>query len=322
MRELDAVVMAFIVLSEKNPKEAMECVLRRTAYILIPFSLLLIKYFPLLGVEFGQWSGERMWIGVTTQKNGLGRLCFISGLFLIWSLIKRRQVRDYRISKYQTYADYLVLGVTLYILTGGFFSSSYSATAIAAFAVGLILFVLLLWFRKLKINIGASVIRAMLLVVIVYGISSVFVGGSNIRGFTSTLGREETLTGRTDVWAALLPVAMKRPILGRGAGGFWNENTRLTYNISEGHSGYLDLLLELGFVGIFIVSMFLVSCGNRASKELTKNFFWNSLWICYLIMEVIHNITETSLNSMTSQVTATLVFMAVSSTAIVTRPQE
>src|SRR3989304_5890046 len=78
IREVVAVVMAFIVMTERNPRQALESILRRTVYVLIPFSLVLINYYSAYGRVYGRWSGELMWGGVTTQKNGLGRLCLIS----------------------------------------------------------------------------------------------------------------------------------------------------------------------------------------------------------------------------------------------------
>src|SRR5205814_1146334 len=69
LREWIVVVMAFVVVSEGNPRQALESVLRRSAYILIPFSLVLIKYYPVLGRRYGRWSGIEMWTGVTGQKN-------------------------------------------------------------------------------------------------------------------------------------------------------------------------------------------------------------------------------------------------------------
>src|SRR6185295_15795045 len=40
------ILMAFVVLSEQRPLQALESILRRSAYVLLPFSLMLIKYFP------------------------------------------------------------------------------------------------------------------------------------------------------------------------------------------------------------------------------------------------------------------------------------
>ncbi len=79
-------LMALVVLSEREPLRAFESVLRRSAFTLVPFSLLLIKYYPHLGVMFGRWSGQRMWVGVASQKNGLGILCFVSAFFLFWRI--------------------------------------------------------------------------------------------------------------------------------------------------------------------------------------------------------------------------------------------
>ena len=60
----------------------------------------------------------------------------------------------------------------------------------------------------------------------------------------------ETLTGRTDTWAELVPVVMSRPLFGCGFGSFWTTARREFYEMSHGHNGYLDTVLELGFVGL------------------------------------------------------------------------
>ncbi len=44
VRETIVVIMAFVILSEADPRQALESVLRRSTYVLIPSSLLLIKY--------------------------------------------------------------------------------------------------------------------------------------------------------------------------------------------------------------------------------------------------------------------------------------
>ncbi len=91
--------------------------------------------------------------------------------------------------------------------------------------------------------------------------------------------------------------------------------TREHFKISEGHSGYLDVLLELGFVGIFLVSMFLLSSCRKAHREMSRDYDWAVLWICCLIMSVVHNITESSIQTFTSPLTAILLFLTVSSSS-------
>ncbi len=157
----------------------------------------------------------------------------------------------------------------------------------------------------------------MLAALILVGIVTFFVGGSTIGAFTKTLGRDTTLTGRTDVWAALIPVVMQRPILGSGFGSFWTFKNQELYKITEGHSGYLDMILGLGFIGMLLVSMFLLSSCRKAQKKMRYGFDWSCLWICYLVMTVCHNITETSLDEFTSLLMAILLFMSVSSTSTI-----
>ena len=218
-----------------------------------------------------------MWIGVTTQKNGLGRLCLFPGFFLVWSLIRRWQGRDISVVKYQNHAEVFVLIITLWLLKGSS-EGAYSATAIMALAVGLAVYVGLLRMKRHLIKFPTPPFATVIALGIAFGIVTVFVGGSTLGDLTSSLGRDSTLTGRTGVWAELLPVALQRPIVGHGFGGFWTYQTRwFTYSIGSAHSGYLDLLLNIGFVGLLIFSMFLLSSCRKGQKELNDDFDWPPL---------------------------------------------
>ena len=137
-REFAAVLMAFIIVTEPSPRQAMESLLRRTAYILIPFCPVLIKYFPQYGVQFGRWSGARMWVGVATQKNGLGRLCMIVAFFLIWSLIQEMAGEESPPSgSTKPIWKSAILAITLWLITGG---QKTSATSLIALFMGLMFY--------------------------------------------------------------------------------------------------------------------------------------------------------------------------------------
>jgi len=317
---LVALIMAFVVATERDPRQSMESLLRRSVYILIPFSILLIKYFPKFGVVYSRWEGTLMWTGVTSHKNGLGRLCMISAFFLVWSLFKRWQGRDKPVAKYQTYADVFVLIMTIVLLIGP--GGVYSATSIGALATGLVAFVSLLWMKKRQINLRVNTWVVIMALIIVYGISVPMMGGLSLGGVTSGFGRDATLTGRTAIWAGLLHYAEQHPILGCGYGGFWTTRMIEKFEVNEAHNGYLELLLELGYVGLFLTAVFLLSCVRKAQRELVYNFDWGLFWICLLLMVVVHNIAEASISSFSSQSTATILFLAVSSTAPFSYPRE
>jgi exopolysaccharide production protein ExoQ len=141
-----------------------------------------------------------------------------------------------------------------------------------------------------------------------YGISVPFLAGANVAQFTSMLGRDNTLTGRTEVWADILPARNEEPLLGYGFGSFWTDERRKMYDIPTAHNGYLDILLELGEVGLAFYMAWLLSCTRRLHRALKGDYQWASFAICLLLMSLIYNATESALNSLTEYVTAVLVF--------------
>ena len=313
IKELLAVLMALVVFSEPHPRQAMESIFRRTTYILIPFSIILIKYFPDYAVDYGAWSGKQEWIGVAQQKNSLASMCVISAIFIIWSLLKRWKGSDPSVWKYQTHAEILLLLLTFYLLGGPDHSVFYSATSTYAFLGGMLCCAWIVLREKPGKRVKSGALMAVIVVLILLGVATVFVSGSGIRFFASSAGRDATLTGRTQVWTSLLPVVMKRPAFGRGFGGFWTSKTREAYQISGAHSGYLDVVLGIGLVGLVLVSMFLLSSCRKAMGERSQGADWGLLWSCYIIVAAIHNIGESSIDTFTAQLTAILLFFAIGS---------
>ena len=104
--------------------------------------------------------------------------------------------------------------------------------------------------------------------------------------------------------------------MGGGFGVFWTARRQDLFQITGAHSGYLDVLLGIGFVGIILVSLFFLSSCRKAHRELSQDYGWGVLWICYIIMSVVHNMGESSIDSFTSYLTAIVLFFTVSSSHI------
>jgi hypothetical protein len=81
IKDLNAYLMVFIILTESNPYEAFKAVIRRIVYLFIPLSLAFCKFFPNLG-RYQTSSWDFIYTGVTTHKNKLGVLCLITILIL------------------------------------------------------------------------------------------------------------------------------------------------------------------------------------------------------------------------------------------------
>jgi exopolysaccharide production protein ExoQ len=77
----------------------------------------------------------------------------------------------------------------------------------------------------------------------------------------SLLGKDASLTGRTGIWGAVIDSIAKRPLLGYGYQAFWlaleGESYRVILAVSwvlaQAQSGFLDVMLEMGAVGLAIV---------------------------------------------------------------------
>jgi hypothetical protein len=77
-----------VMLTEDDPAQAVEMLIR-CWYFLIPFSIVLIKYYPQYGRDYSIWTGAKYSVGVTTNRNQLGVQCLIGGLFFFWDFARR-----------------------------------------------------------------------------------------------------------------------------------------------------------------------------------------------------------------------------------------
>ncbi|MDR3576207.1 MAG: O-antigen ligase family protein [Anaerolineaceae bacterium] len=299
VRETLVLVMAFCLMSEADPRQALAAVLRRTAYVLVPLSIVLIKYYPEFGRAYGRFSGIQMWTGVTCQKNELGRMCMISTLFLLFALYVRwRESQRGRRLRDQAWADGGIVLLAMYLLV-----ESHSSTSLTTFILGVAFLFGLQGFRRLKLMVPRTGLVVLAIVLMVFGVVTPFLGGANIAGFTSTLGRDTTLTGRTEVWADVIPAWRKEPVLGYGLGSFWTDSRRQLYDIPTAHNGYLDILLELGEVGLAFYAIWILSCSRSLHRALHHDYDWASLGICLLFVGLVYNLTESALNSFTEEMT-------------------
>jgi exopolysaccharide production protein ExoQ len=309
IREFIVPIMAFVIVSDANPLRALESIFRRVAYILLPFSIVLIKYFPTYGVRFGKWSGILMWVGVTGQKNQLGRLCAISIIFLLFTTYRywrERKTMDRAIRRRDRTLAWADAGIALlgfYLLRG-----SESSTSLVSLILGIAVFAGLQLLRRWKLKTPRFALYALLFLLMTFGVATPFVGGANVAHFTGTLGRDDTLTGRTQVWADVMPARELHPLLGYGYGSFWTDARRALYDIPTSHNGYLDILLEMGEVGLVFFAAWLLSCVRQMHLALNREYEWASLGLSFLFMGLLYNTTESAINSLSEHMTAVTVF--------------
>ena len=286
-RDLGTYLIALVIVSDSRPAAAIGGVLRRVCYIFIPLSVVLIRYYPELGVTYDPWTGARAYQGASLSKNGLGGLCLISGIFFVWDSVTRWPQRRDRRTRRTILFDLAFIGMTLWLLR-----LSDSATSKLCFLIGCIVIIGIHWrFRStrplwLKIAIPASICLYLAL--------ESFFGLTDF--ITSALGRDTTMTGRTEVWHAVIPFN-PNPLLGAGYEAFWlgprlrDLWAQFWWQPTQAHNGYVEVYLNLGLIGLFIVALFLF-VGYRRIWATAKTSELVSFSLAVWIVMLLANVTE------------------------------
>jgi exopolysaccharide production protein ExoQ len=200
-------IMALIVLTEPDPIEALIRLMKRCAYVVVPVSILWIKYYPALGRGFNEW-GAAISRGVALDKNMLGADCLILGFFFFWYLLQIWRTERNRERRNELR---LIAGFSLGIWW--LFSKAHSATSTICLFVA-ILIVVFVGIRSINKN---SIGTYMLVALVIFGALEMTFGVSG--HFSEALGRGSTLSGRTGLWSTFLRF-QDHPILGTGFESF------------------------------------------------------------------------------------------------------
>jgi O-antigen ligase len=128
-----------------------------------------------------------------------------------------------------------------------------------------------------------------------------------------TLNKDLTLTGRTDFWPIIVDKINHRPLLGYGIAGFWQPwrgsddpgseiiVAATQFQPPHAHNGFLDLGLELGWLG---VSLYALSFFNNVAKAVVylgrTRLPEAGLPLLLLTYTLMTNLTETGLVGATS----------------------
>src|SRR5260370_14947026 len=126
-RGLGDVVMILIVLSDPNWLAAVRRLFARVGFVVVPVSILFIRYFPDLGRTYDK-SGQPEWTGVGTDKNALGMICLIFGLAALSRFLQVRQGKGTAGKRGPLIAQGAIIVMAAYLLY-----EAHSATAISCF---------------------------------------------------------------------------------------------------------------------------------------------------------------------------------------------
>jgi len=278
-------------------------ILMVTLFSVAVVSIFFAIFVPSIGVmttflEYGDWSG------VYRQKNTFGRQMMLLVMVSMFLLI------NFKRDGMTTCA--VVIGLVLVYLSGS--RTAYGLTILGLFFLMVVQFIQrpLVFSTILIFGTGGAI--ATVYQVLIKDTPLVNVNVENL----ALLGANLPLTGRIGVWQYAAEWIEKSPWFGYGYDGFWKVRQKIdgTGEASEwipndAHNGYVDIVLQLGFIGlsafiILFLSYYAIALNRSMKKSGSRTdrfalfiltfFFWANLTESYFlkatnIMQILFSLT-------------------------------
>jgi len=286
-KTLGDVVMVLVVLTDPDPSAAVKRLLARSGFLLIPLSILLIKYYPDLGRTYSPWTGTPYNIGVATGKNGLGFVCLIFGLGSLWRVLEALHNAER-----PRVAGPLIAHGALLAMAGWLFYMADSATSLACFLVGGGLIVVTSRPGLVRNPTTVHFLVGAVLFLALYGL--LLNPGA---GLVQAMGRDATLTGRTALWNQLLRIPVD-PLFGSGYESFWlGDRVEKFWKIfwwhpNQSHNGYLEVYLNLGLTGLALLGLVMAWGYRNIVRAFRRDPEAARLRLAYFVVAAVYNLTE------------------------------
>lgn len=211
-------------------------------------SLLFVVLLPSIGVHQDALLG--MWRGVFKQRNYLARYASLHLLLVFvesnWSGRRRFLWGD--------------ACLALILLLG-----SRGKGALVSLIVTIGCVACLYGLSVMRVTSRIALLSCSIILIIIVGWNSPVI----VATFLEVSGRDATLTGRIPLWTALSYFVSNRPLLGYGFDAFFTSSLGRTlsllkgWNIAHSHNALLDVMIQLGVVGLCIYLLLVVTAGIR-----------------------------------------------------------
>lgn len=290
IKSLGDFTMILIVLTENDRALALKRLLTRVGFVLVPFSVLLIKYYPDLGRYYSPYEGTAFYCGVAQDKNMLGKVCLVLGLGFCWRLYEELSgPRRMRV---------LVVLISILGMIAWLFHMADSMTSISCLIFGICV---MLGASSRKIVRNRGLVHLMVMGTIILSFAVLFLHLSDF--LLEALGRNPTLTGRTELWGELRAMPVD-PIFGTGFESFW-LGKRLQHiwalhwwHPTEAHDGYFEVLLNLGWLGLVLLAVAAIAAYRNILRLLDGDPSNGRIRLAAFVAAIAYNYTESAIRTL------------------------
>lgn len=260
-------------------------------FIAFAISMVLNTYFILTAplpvfAEGATWGYTGYFLG----KNSLGQCAGIALLLSFHEMLRSGRRR--------------VWGIVVAIIAASVLYLSHSKTsiAVALLAPCLALIALFPGFMLLGKKLRISPAAMILIIPFCYIVLS-NVSGFNMYRVSYIIYGDPTFTGRTFIWDYVSTEIARRPLLGWGYQSFWLVgpdgpsylNARgWIRSMPHSHSGYLDSMVELGYVGFTLLLIFIITTLHASGRLADRDPARAWLVLSLVLFVVISNFLEST----------------------------
>jgi O-antigen ligase len=127
---------------------------------------------------------------------------------------------------------------------------------------------------------------------------------THIALISASLGRDATLSGRTQIWKQVWPFIQRRPLLGWGYAGFWRgiqgESFRVAaamrFIVFHAHNGFLEIWLELGAAGLLLFAAGYLRAWIKLWPRLCSGPVERVAWMLFVLVLIgLYDLDENTL---------------------------
>ena len=287
IKAIGDVMMVLIVLTESSAAGALKRVVTRLGFVLLPLSVLFIKFYPQLGRRLtNSWTMEP--VGVCDQKNSLGILCYIIGLGLLWRFLSIYAEKTTSRNRQRLLAIGTVLAMAAWLLW-----MCNSLTSICALSMGSVAMFLC---RRPAFRRNPILVHSLISSMLAVALYALFFQSSG--GLVQGLGRDPTLSGRSEGWQIMLSIPNNR-LIGTGYDNFWlGDRLQKLWEafpnlpIGQAHNGYLEVFLNLGWIGVALLGVLIATGYRNVIRAYRVDSETGSLRLAFLLAVVINGCTE------------------------------
>ncbi len=296
---MSIVMVAFAFTLMAWNRTRLQDVIRPVITWLIVASFLWGVFYPQYAIETGDGTLKDAWRGLTFQKNQFGMLASIGAVLWLHAGLSRERSWWWAMPMLSlSFACVLLsrsstsLLATIFCLAFMFLSMGapsnlrrYMPYIVSAFAVMVVVYALAI----LKIIPGIGVL---------------------LDPIAELAGKDLTFSNRAVIWGIIREHIELAPILGSGYGAYWTGPVpsspsyvflqRMYFYPTESHNGYLEIVNDLGFVGLIVLLGYLVFWVRQSLTLLVADRNQAMLFLAIFFQQAITNLSESTWLSINS----------------------